>query len=151
MSKGTLVLIGVALLSLAAESPKQELNKDDDQLLQGTWVAQSWVGFGQATPKEDLKNLRLTIKGNQITAHYGENKMAKATFRLNAARTPRQINVTLSQGPEAVRGKTFHGIYLIEGPVFRVGFTDPGKQRPSDFGGPNQTEVHDVLFHKEKP
>ncbi len=148
MRREMLVLV-VALLPLAAENPKQKLDQTDDQLLQGTWVVTNWLGFAKESTKEDLKGLHLVIKGNRIHAEYGEKKTAEATFKLNAARTHRQIDVTLTEGPEVVKGKTFLGIYLVEGPVLRVAFSDPGQDRPMDFGSPGKTKVHQIDFSRK--
>jgi uncharacterized protein (TIGR03067 family) len=148
MRKYAFVLVLLSPVLATADGPRQKLNTDEKAELQGSWVAAETAGFGTETPREELRGLRLVIQGNHLTAHYGE-KTAEATFRLHANHTPAWIDVTITKGPADVQGKTFHGIYLVEGNVLRVAFPDPGQARPKVFAAPNQTQVHGILFRKQ--
>jgi uncharacterized protein (TIGR03067 family) len=141
------VLLGLVAV-VAADSPEKQLDRGDMKLLQGSWALQSVAGASETSGKDDYKDLRLTIKGNQIEAVY-HGKTARATYRLDATQSPRKIDVTLTEGPEKLRGKTFEGIYLIEGPVFRVAFREPGKERPMNYPTGDQKGTYGLLFRKQ--
>ncbi len=121
-------------------------NKKDDAALQGTWTVTKTSGF-KATPPQELKDLRLTIKGDRMTAHYGR-KSAEATFKLDSTTTPRHIDITITDGPEDVKGKTFECIYLLEGNVLHIAFRKPGEKRPSEFITRNTEDLHEVWLKK---
>ncbi len=118
----------------------------DDKALQGTWKVTKTSGF-TATPPDELKDMKITVKGTDLTAHYGD-KTAKATFKLDATTTPRQIDVTVTDGPADVKGKTFACIYLLEGDVWHIAFRNPGEKRPSEFLTRNKEDLHEVWLKK---
>ncbi len=147
-----LVALSACGLALAAQQPNTVPNekkadaKMDDAVLQGTWAVIKTGGF-TATPPQELKDLKVVVKGDRLTAHYGD-KTAKATFRLNAISTPRHMDVTVTEGPDDVKGKTFECIYLLEGLVWHIAFRKPGEKRPSEFITRNTDELHEVWLKK---
>jgi uncharacterized protein (TIGR03067 family) len=143
-------LVVLASAGAGQDRAKQKLDAEQREHLQGTWVATSVAGFGADVNEEQLRNLKLVIKGDHLTAHYGD-KTVEATFRVDASHSPRQIDVTLVSGPPEIKGAKVEGIYLIEGQSLRMAFRDPGQPRPEFFAKPNQTEVHGFTFRKEKP
>jgi uncharacterized protein (TIGR03067 family) len=118
----------------------------DTATLQGTWKVTKTSGF-EAKSKDELKDLKLTVKDKRLTAHYGD-KTAEATFKLDAIATPRRMDVTVTDGPADVKGKTFECIYLLEGDVWHVAFRKPGEKRPSEFITRNREDLYEVWLKK---
>ncbi len=120
--------------------------KLDDKTLQGTWMVTKTSGF-TATPKDELKDMKIIVKGDRLTACYGD-KMAMAKIKLDATSTPRKLDVTVTDGPADVRGKTFECIYLLEGEVWHIAFRKPGEKRPGEFITRNREDLHEVWLKK---
>jgi uncharacterized protein (TIGR03067 family) len=143
-------LLMIAGLPVPADVSQRESAKTDKDYLQGTWTVESFRGFVDKSVQEDFQHLRLTVRGDEISARYGD-KTARATYKLNPAGKPSKIDVTLLEGPEQVRGKIFHGIYLLEGDALRIAYRDPGKPRPEDFVIRDEGDIHQVFFKRLKP
>ena len=96
----------------------------------GTWRYESTVVEGQEVPAEGLRDARLKIQGDTFaltdpTATY------RGTFVVDPTSTPRTIDVTFTEGPEA--GKTSLGIYQLDGETYKVCVGLAGRERPKDF------------------
>jgi len=115
--------------------------------LQGTWTVTDTFGFTKDTPADDLKDMRVVVKDRQMTAQFGQ-RSGKARFTLDDTATPHQMDITIDDGPDNVKGKTLNCIYSLEGNVFKVSFRNAGEKRPSDFNTRNQADVHEVWFKK---
>lgn len=140
-----LVVLSVCGLALAEE--KKTAASNDASELQGTWKMTDSRGFKADTSADELNNLRLVIKDHDLTACYGD-KVVKASFMVNSTAVPAQIDVTITDGPAEVKGKTFQGIYLVEGKVLHVEFRKPGQPRPSDISTRNTKDLYELWFKK---
>src|SRR5581483_10361441 len=107
-------------LSLAQALPDQPVPNDQERL-QGNWRAVTADGEGSL---HDLLTVRLTFKGNEIVARHAD-KTALATFELHPGAAPRQMDVTLTQGPKDVVGKVFPAIYQLEGKRLTIAYRLP--------------------------
>ena len=145
------VILAATAPAIPAHLAPKKASETDQQALQGTWMATGSKGFTKDVPAEDLRTLKLTFRGKAIAAHYSK-KQAEATFKLNLKEAgPSEMDVTVSEGPAAVKGKTLHGIYLLEGNTLKVAFRDPGKARPADFTDTDRPGVYTIWFKREKP
>ncbi len=137
----------LCVAAIAAPPQQTEARKQQDQL-QGTWRAVATKGYSKDVPAEELSSLTLTFKDDHIAARYAK-KAAEATFRLilNEA-GPSRIDVTVTQGPEAVQGKTLNGIFLLEGDTLKILYRDPGKPRPASFMVEDEPGVYAVFLKK---
>lgn len=95
-----------------AKAVEAELNR-----FEGTWRYESTVVEGQEVPDERLKAVGLIIKGDRFemidpTATY------RTTYAVDPTLTPKTIDVTFTEGPEA--GKTSRGIYELDGETYQV-------------------------------
>lgn len=97
---------------------------------EGTWRYESMVVEGRRIPGGGPEGPRLVIKGDTFEM---SDKMAtyRGTFAVNPAATPRTIDVTFSDGPEA--GKTSRGIYELDGDTYTVCVGLAGRDRPERF------------------
>src|SRR5258707_10663875 len=100
-------LLGVAAagLVLAAPAPPEDPNKNDLEKLQGTWKVVSAVESGDAVPADKVGEWRLTIDGDKVTTAGGPSKDAKATIKVDAAKSPPAIDMTADEpGAAAMPG-----------------------------------------------
>lgn len=100
---------------------------------------------------EEIQSLRLTFQDDKLVARYGDKKV-EATLRLRPSSDdgPNQMDVTVTKGPEAVQGKTFPAIYLLEQKTLTICYVDPGQTRPLKFADENKPGLYKLFFKKEK-
>jgi len=137
--------IGLVLLtSLFATA--DDANKEYDRF-EGTWKFISVEVEGMKVPEDMIKGQRLTCKGTQFSAE-GMGETFKGTFKADASKKPKTIDVHFTEGPE--KGNTLLGIYELEGDVYKVCLGMPGKPRPTEFASkPGSGHVLEIL-HREK-
>lgn len=99
--------------------------KKDSEALQG-----AWTGEKGEKGKVDLK-----FSGNKFTLTFAEKATFTGTFKVDASKKPRQIDMTVDDGPhKEFIGKTAQGIFVIEGSTLKWAATEPGKEgRPDAF------------------
>jgi uncharacterized protein (TIGR03067 family) len=139
--------------SIAAGQLDRTLTRNDVQSLQGTWQVESMNGFGQDLVKDEMKSLRLTIRGEKMTAEYGEKK-AEATFKVQFDKEPAQIDITLTKTPEDAKelvGKTFRGILMADGKTLKIAYRSPDEKRPTSFRTEGEPGVYVVVFKRAQP
>lgn len=121
----------------------------DFPALKGSWIVASLQGFEERFKAECIKRLRLLI-GTHARVCYGKDAVL-ATFRLHSTEDPSQIDATLHQGPEDLRGKTFPGIYLLEGNSLTMIFRGPDESRPTEFITDGKIGIYKASFEREPP
>src|SRR5581483_11366057 len=134
---------------LGAEPPGRSRPQNDLQNIEGTWQVESTHGLSSDALKEEMKTLRLTIRRDKMLATYGNNKTAEATFKLSPEKDPPEMDVTLAKGPEDARdaiGKTFHGIYMLQGNTLKIAYRNPEEKRPSSFRLEGEPGVYVVVL-----
>jgi uncharacterized protein (TIGR03067 family) len=124
-----LMVLAVGVL-LAADSPQGEDAKKELKKLEGTWAMVSGEKAGKPLPEPTLTNAWLVIKGEQHTVQVGDDAFV-GTHRLDPTKKPKAIDSTDAEGQ--FKGKTYLGIYEVDGDQFKVCFAEPGKERPQAF------------------
>lgn len=141
------VFVILSACGLAFAADKKDPKWSDLDHVQGAWAVSNTLGFTKDTPADQLKDLKLVIKGHEMTVSYGDKKLT-GTFTMKGTTTPQQMDVKVTKGPDDVKGKTFPCIYLLEGNVLKIAFRDPGDKRPSEFITRNRTDMHEVWFKR---
>ena len=141
-----LLLLGAGAV-VAAGPTAEKANKEDRAALQGTWTVKSVHGFTKEKAKEEFQELKLTFEGDKIVARWGD-KSAEATYTLDATADPRQMDVTVTKGPDQVESRLFRAIYLLEGNALRIAWRKAGEERPKEFVLEGQPEVFEILLNK---
>jgi uncharacterized protein (TIGR03067 family) len=143
------LVLGLVSRVVVGDTPKDNVAQEQKKELQGVWVTTGTKGFDKDEDK-DVKALRLTFKGESLTAEYN-GKTAEAVYKLILTKAgPSQMDVTIAKGPDAVKGKTYPAIYLLEGGTLKISYREPGKQRPAAFDDEGEAGVYTIMFKKEK-
>jgi uncharacterized protein (TIGR03067 family) len=135
--------LAVTLGLLAADTPPPDAARKEYARFEGTWRFASIEMEGKQLPGEDVKGSRMVLKGDRFTVESGPVAY-RGTFKVDLGKKPKQIDVTFTEGPE--KGKTFRGIYTLEGDTYTVCIGPPGKDRPAEFvSKPGSGHVLEVL------
>ncbi len=123
-----LLMCGVVFL-LAARDAEEEIKKELKRF-EGTW---KWISLESEKMKlseEALEHPRLKIMGDKFTVTEQATTFG-GTFKVDPSKKPKTMDVTFTEGPE--KGKTFTGIYELEGDTYKVCIDPEGKSRPKEF------------------
>lgn len=123
--KKIFAILFMACILVAADTAKV------DEKLQGAWIGGGGETNGKPFTKEDLKDFKLVIKGNQYTLNSGTGETVQGIQTVDTTKSPKNIDATDGNGRN--KGKTILGIYEIKGDEFKVSFSMPGKPRPTKF------------------
>lgn len=126
----TLVL-AAGLAAAAAGGDKDDAVKKELAKFAGDWQTVQIVNDGQeAVPKDDLTELRLTIKGNKRVLKVGDEVKAESVFELDPTKKPKEITITVnSEGP--LKGKKLAGIYELTDDTHTIVLNLKGDDRPT--------------------
>jgi uncharacterized protein (TIGR03067 family) len=144
MTVYTLTLITAGLLAPGAAEQK----KDRDPL-QGTWTIVSMERDGKKVTAAD-KALTVTIKGSEYTfpSAGGFTKSQEGTYKLDPSKDPKTLDVLPTDGP--IKGKTFPGIYELDGDTLKACFDAAGKGRPTEFSAKPGSGRVLVIYRRQK-
>ncbi len=127
--------------------------KADSNALQGTWRLASVEVNKEVIPLENLNDGyvvlvgTLVIKADSYTFHLGKNQL-EFTFKLDPAKQPHAIDLVALAGQD--KGKTYHGIYKIEGDTYTIcRNVEPGKERPAEFATKPKSGLMLVVWKRE--
>src|SRR5215831_4595664 len=81
----------------------------DTKLLEGEWVVVSGEDDGVKAPANDVQGNKWLFKGSVITAFVPDGTTSKMSFKVDAGKKPKEIDVTPLDGP--FKGKVQVGIY----------------------------------------
>jgi uncharacterized protein (TIGR03067 family) len=99
-------------------------------MLDGEWTMVSMEQRGQQIPEETVKQYRLTIQGNRWTVTTPHGVETKMTFRTDASKDPKTIDLSLKTGDQEAVSR---GVYKLEGDTLAVCRTTGDIERPTEF------------------
>src|SRR4051794_2727243 len=140
----SLLLLG---LLTAAEGPKDAKKTDRDRL-QGTWTCVSMERNGKPIPPESYKDGKLIMEGDTFTYREGDKVVTQGTRKLDPTRSPKAVDDTHTVGP--FKGKTYLGIYKLEGDTFTTCNGSAGQPRPTEFATKPRTNLLLIVYKREK-
>ena len=106
---------------------------DDQEALQGAWECESAELEGKAMPEDEVKKMRVVIKGDRMVIVPG-GEFERLSFKVDAAKNPRVLHVTPTEGKD--KGKTTPVIYELDpkaGTLKLCFDTKEGKKLPTEF------------------
>jgi uncharacterized protein (TIGR03067 family) len=141
-----LLLFAAVVLAVAADTPPKDAAKEAAKEFLGTWEGVSVEAFGL---KADLI-VNWEVKDKEITLAFRGRPTGTITYRLDAKKSPREIDLTPKEG-----GQTRKGIWKVEKGTLticmvRSDVTNPAKRkRPKAFTTRGRDDV-EVLTLKRK-
>jgi uncharacterized protein (TIGR03067 family) len=150
---GVLFLATGALVAAQGPSTGDPSRGDLDQL-QGTWLTVSLVNDGKtlvdekAPPKEG-PTTKLVYDGNTWKIKVGDKTVATGVFRLDATKTPKEIDIMDESGTR--NDKTKLGIYELDGDAYKYCLAPAGKPRPTEFASKAASNHSLGVSRREKP
>ena len=137
---GAVVALAGAIL-VAAEEPT-----GDAKALQGTWSMLSYIDEGAPDPQFDKATQ--VFDGANYRVEKDGKVIRKGEFRLDASKSPRQIDLMPSIWP--YKGKTLSGIYELTGDALHTCFPEPGQPRPTKFTSEKGSGCSEVKYRKKQ-
>lgn len=134
--------LALLLAADAAEGAKKDLEK-----MQGAWAPVEYVLDGNPATAEGRKAIRLRVQGDRSEFTRGTVSL-HGTYKLNPARTPKELDVVLTDGPN--KGQTRQGIYTFEGDRLKICLATVGKERPKEFVSRPESGVALEVWEREK-
>ena len=140
MRTRTLVLITLLLLVFSVwplVAARAQVKSDDPELakFQGTWVLVSGEMSGQKIGDEQVKQGKITFKGDKVelvSPHQHNDVITATIVKLDTTKNPGQMHWVRSSGPNP--GVTVMAIYKFEGPdMYSICFHPAGASVPEAF------------------
>jgi len=130
------IALFVALLTatvLAADDRKDEKSDDGRKAFQGTWTIVETKKEGKKG-EEPVSAPTVVFDGDKYRIKAGDKVVEEGTFKVDASKTPKQIEVAATAGTD--KGMRWHGVYELKDESLRavVGPTD--KDRPAKLEAP---------------
>jgi uncharacterized protein (TIGR03067 family) len=124
---GLLLLIAVGCVLPVASQGQERAEKPR---LTGTWTG--WVVDGRGErPNEGVSKItEMVITDKTIRAHDDQRDMGEGSYRIGRDQGWGTLDATGTAGP--TRGRTFGGIYQLDGNTLRWCTSQPGRGRPTE-------------------
>jgi uncharacterized protein (TIGR03067 family) len=120
---------------LADDANRKQEVLDEAKQLEGKWKVVAIEDDGRKAPEEEIKGMCCTIKDLEMQMRdAADAPVEKATLKLDLTKTPRHIDLTVSEGPE--KGRTIKGIFKFEKERLVICIRGPeagDKGRPKEF------------------
>jgi len=130
---------------VAADDSKDAAVKKELEQLKGNWVATSYLKDAKPAAEPDLKMMKLTADGDQVTFTKGKDAR-KSVYKLDPTQKPKALDIVMIDGPD--KGKTLSGIYELTGDDFKICLAILDKPRPKEFAAKPETILE--TWKKEK-
>jgi uncharacterized protein (TIGR03067 family) len=106
----------------------EDAAKEELARLQGTWQLVAAETDGKKAAEENVKQIRVVIRGGKHSVQFGEKVIAKEVpFTIDPTKRPREVTDSLADG------RTIRGIYELDGDTLRSCVAAVGKDRPTRF------------------
>lgn len=138
-----LVFLGAA----GAEDDKDN-GKLDPAKLVGTWTYVSGVKDGQKVDAEMLKKGTVEITKDTITLKSDMGNFV-IKYKLDAAKTPAQLDMEITEGPAGVGSKA-PGIIELKGDELKLCYVPMGDAPPKDFSAKEGSKAHLFVLKQKK-
>ncbi len=147
----TVLAAGLLLTAAVAADDKKDDAKKDAEALQGTWKVVSAERGGKA--QDDATEYSMAFEKDTFTIKKGGEVFAKGTFKIDPAKSPRAIDMTITESKNADdKGKEVRGIYELSKDGLKWCMSGPGGEaRPKEFATKEGSKDMLVTLKKDKP
>src|SRR4051794_188375 len=121
----------------------------DREALQGTWTCAAMERNGVPVPPDRYKGGRLVVEGDRFTYSQDGRVKVQGVRTLDPGRSPKAFDDTHTSGP--FKGKTYLGIYKLDGDTFTTCNGSAGQARPTGFATKPGSGLLRVVYKREKP
>jgi uncharacterized protein (TIGR03067 family) len=123
------LIVSLMLVSPLEEKAKADPVKEDLAKMEGEWTFEKFIVEGKdSSGEENIKGMKLIVKGDTRTVIIGDEVRTKSTFKIDPKANPKTIDVTIKEGNG--EGETLLGLYEIDGDTFTVCLAFIGGERP---------------------
>jgi uncharacterized protein (TIGR03067 family) len=141
--------LALALCAGAVADVKDDAAKET-KAAAGTWEVSSMTIDGKEVPLPKEGRPRLTIhEDGSYTVKTGDKVEEKGLGKVTPGKTPTVVDITASEGPN--KGKTMQAIFEVKGDEMRVCWSEPGKERPTDFTAKEGSGRTLTIYKRVKP
>jgi uncharacterized protein (TIGR03067 family) len=129
-----------------ADDAEQELAR-----LQGNWIVVSAEIGGKPVDADDLKDIRRTVKGDEIAWLFEGDVFLRTRFKIDPAQNPKRWDATLTfvdVGEGEVVEKRL-GIYELKDDALKICVAGPDEERPVDFSTRPKSEGVLIVLKRE--
>ncbi|HET6573643.1 MAG TPA: TIGR03067 domain-containing protein [Fimbriiglobus sp.] len=124
------LLLAAGLAAAAAGGDKDDAVKKEMARFAGQWQAVKIVNDGEdAVPEDEVKELKLTVKGNKRVIRVGGEVKAESVFELDPTKKPKEITITVTSEGK-LKGKKLLGIYELTDDTHTIVLNIKGDDRP---------------------
>ena len=116
----------------------------DAPKIEGAYTATSGSSDGKKVPEDIIAKVSLivTFKDGKYNVTVMGKDLESGSYKVDAAKTPTQIDMTIVEGKADEKGKMQLGIFKLEKDVLTLAIGKAGsKDRPKDFEGGEGIEV----------
>jgi uncharacterized protein (TIGR03067 family) len=136
-----------AILALSALVFTHAAQADDLKAMEGTWKVESAEAGGKQIESDDLKQVVVTIKGDQYEVMTKDGKDA-GTLKLDETQKPKMMDATKTEGFDA--GKVIKAIYEISDDTMHVCYALDGGERPKELATKEASPWLLITYKREK-
>jgi uncharacterized protein (TIGR03067 family) len=141
---------GSNLLLLDLKREPRQVGEDKDRL-QGTWKAVKMESQGREATEDEVKKGTMVIKGDKLTTVRPDGFTAESQITIDPTQRPKTIDLVPQDGPDTEKGKTFRGIYKLDGDTLTLCMNGPDMERPQEFKTEAGSQVMLMTLKRETP
>lgn len=123
-------LSAIACLLLIASTACAD-DKKNNEPFQGKWKIVSVIVNGEKVASDQFEKAVVTVTGDVRLLKDGEEVKSKATYKVDPTKTPKTIDISVSEG--VLKGRNLKGIYEFSKDTVTINVTIEGDERPTDF------------------
>jgi uncharacterized protein (TIGR03067 family) len=154
MRVGVLLLLAAGSLGVADKPDKKTKSApaaDEATKLAGNWTLVAIEAGGRKFPADRVKALRIRveIRKHLLVITNLRNRQRTLAFTLKAGANPKAIDFRVREG--VGKGKTFLGIYALEGDTLKICQETRGGKRPTKFSTRADSRTQLMVLRRAKP
>jgi uncharacterized protein (TIGR03067 family) len=154
MKAMSILILTICAIMVTDGFGKDDPPKGDLDNLKGTWLTVSLVNNGKTlvdekNPPKEGPVTKLVYEGDKWMVNVGGKTVASGIFKIDATKTPKEIDVMDSSGMK--NDKTKLGIYVLDGDTYKFCLAPAGKPRPTEFTSKEGSEHSLGISKREKP